>query len=210
MTAPAFKCERPHCPNNVEQSPRGRRRRFCSEKCRKGAARGRVTCPENGLKGLAADDSFEPSFRTKLSNEINGLEEAKNDLQKASLSWERINEVTWRLTDGVTSRTPASSGQWGGYNTRRVLASAIEAGWPLGRTAWYACCGDKSFGPTSLSTAKQAARALLTGAPLPKDDNARLFTGSVDLNRAALMASNTDNASRTETTEDGKRRAQRR
>ena len=198
MTAPAFKCERPHCPNIVEQSRRGRRQRFCSDRCRKRAALGRVTCPENGLKAPTADDSFESNSRTKLSNEINGLEEAKNDLQKASLSWERINEVTWRLTDGEISRTPASFGQWGGYNTRRGLAWAIEAGRPLGRTVWYARCGDKSYGPTSLSTAKQAARALLTSAPLPKDDNAKLFTGPVDLNRAALMASNTDNASLTE------------
>ena len=74
----------------------------------------------------------------------------------------------------------------------------IDVGRPFGKACWYARCGDESYGPTSLSTAKQAARALLTGAPLPKEDNARLFTGPVDLNRAALMASNTDNASLTE------------
>jgi hypothetical protein len=78
------------------------------------------------------------------------------------------------------------------------VAWVINVGWPFGKASWYARRGDNSYGPTSLSTAKQAARALLTGEPLPKDDNARLFTGPVDLNRAALMASNTDNASLTE------------
>ena len=193
----SFKCERSDCNNVVEQSRRGRRQRFCSDRCRKAVARRRVTCPKNLAKAPTADGSFEPNFRTKHSNEINGLEEAKNDLQKASLFWERYNEVTWKLTDGEISRTTASFGQWGGYNTKRGLAWAIDAGWPLGHTAWYACCGEKSYGPTSLSTAKQAARALLTGAPLPTDDNA-VLTGPVDLNRAALMASNRDNASLTE------------
>ena len=44
----------------------------------------------------------------------------KTDLEKAKLFWIEVNDVTWKLTDGEISRTPASFGQWGGYNTERA------------------------------------------------------------------------------------------
>ena len=85
-------------------------------------------------------------------------------------------------TDGKMSRTPASHGQWGGYETERARAWVIEVGWPFGQSAWCARCGDKSFGPTSFVVAKQAAAALVTGAALPEDEHGRSFTGEIDLN----------------------------
>jgi hypothetical protein len=184
MNAPAIKCLRLGCDNNVEQSRRGRRQRFCSDRCRKGAARSRVRCPEIAPKAPTADDPRQTNFRTKLSNKINGLQGQKTPIDKASLRWVKVNDVTWKLTDGERSLTPASHGQWGGYYTERAVAWLMEVGWPFGKTTWYARCGDKSFGPTTFAKAKEAARALITGAPLPQDANAHAFVGPIDLNAA--------------------------
>ena len=134
----SFKCERPACHNLFEQSPRGRRRRFCSDRCSKAFARSRVTCPENAPKAPTADDPSEAHFRTKDRSEISGVQRAKNDLQKSSLYWVRVNEITSKLTDGKMSHTPASHGQWPGYYTERGIAWVSDRGWPFDRPAWYA------------------------------------------------------------------------
>jgi hypothetical protein len=157
---PSFKCERPDCPNVVEQSPRGRRRKFCSERCRKAVARSRVTCPENAPKARTAGYPRGANFRTKHRSEINELQRPKSDRQKPSLSWVRVNEVTWKLTDGKMSRTPASHGQWGGYDTERAIAWVCNRGWSFGRNDWYAYCGKKKIGPTDFNSARAASRAL--------------------------------------------------
>jgi hypothetical protein len=157
------KCERPDCHNVVEQSRRGRRQRFCSDRCRKAAARSRVTCPGNAPKAPTADDPREANFRTKHRSEINDLQRPKNDLQQSSLSWVRVNEITWKLTDGKMSRTPGSHGQWGGYDTERAIAWVINLGWSFGRNDWYAFCGKKKIGPTDFNSARAAARELANG-----------------------------------------------
>lgn len=165
------KCERPNCHNVVEQSRRGRRQRFCSDRCRKAVARSRTACPENAPKGPTADDPREANFRTKHRSEINDLQRPKNDLQKCSLSLVRVNEVTYKLTDGKMSRTPASHGQWRGYDTERAVAWVWNLGWPFGRNDWYAFCGDEKIGPTDFNSAVAAARALANGVqgqPSPK------------------------------------------
>jgi hypothetical protein len=198
MSEQAIRCGNADCSNTIERQRFGRRRKYCSPSCRQAGFRRGGGRNESPVRYPSSQEHETGDFVTKSPSDNNGLQRRKTNLQKASLFWIKVNDITWKLTDGEISRTPESFGQWGGYNTRRGLVWAIEAGWPLGRTAWYARCGEKSYGPTSLSTAKQAARALLTGAPLPKDDNAKLFTGPVDLNRAALMASNTDNAPLTE------------
>jgi hypothetical protein len=132
-------------------------------------------CPVNAPTALIADNPCDPNFRTKPSNEINGLQGLKNKLEKSSLFWVKVNDVTWKLSDGEMSRTPASFGKWAGYNTERALAWVIEVGWPFGRSAWHARCGDKCFGPTDFNKARQASRALVNGAQ-------GSFTGLIDLN----------------------------
>lgn len=119
----------------------------------------------------------------KLDNENNDLQTQKPDLGK---TWVKVNEVTWKLTDGEMSRTSASHGQWGGYNTERGLAWIMDIGWVAGCASWYARCGDKSYGTASFADAKAAARAFVTGAALEKDELA--FAGAVDLNAAAVKA----------------------
>jgi hypothetical protein len=46
-------------------------------------------------------------------------------------SWLGVNAVTWKLTDGEASRTPASFGKWDGFNTerpmRRQFMGTVEA-----------------------------------------------------------------------------------
>jgi hypothetical protein len=97
----------------------------------------------------------------------------KTPLEKAGLYWTKVNDVTWKLTDGRPWRTPASFGQWGGYTTEWPVAWAIDTGWAVGRSEWHAHCGAKVYGPTSFALAKQAAFALATGAPLPYGATAR-------------------------------------
>jgi hypothetical protein len=51
--------------------------------------------------------------------------EPKNLSQKNKLHFERVNEVTFKLTDGEATNVPASYGQWGGYRITKAVASVI-------------------------------------------------------------------------------------
>ena len=135
-------------------------------------------------------DTGRPFFSD--SNAPAGLLEAlarqKTGCEKTDLFWIGVNEVTWKLTDGQMIRTPASHGQWGGFETERAIAWVVDAGWPMGRAAWYARYRDKSYGPTTtVIKAKAAALALVAGAPLENDSGARAFQGAVNLHVAALI-----------------------
>ena len=100
-----------------------------------------VSCNENAPQWVTADSPQIGNFITKVRYENNGLEASQNDLEKAKLFWIEVNDVTWKLTDGGTSCTPTSFGQWGGYNTERAVAWVIEDGWPFAGS-WYARRGD--------------------------------------------------------------------
>jgi hypothetical protein len=170
------------CGSTIQRRSRGRRRRFCSRACQQEAFRSRVSRDETAAEGVIADSPRNASFVTRSVSKNSGLQSLKIDLQKAGLSWIKVNDVTWKLTDGKMSRTPASHGQWGGYETERALAWVIEVGWPFGQSAWHARCGDRSYGPTDFNIAKQAAAALASGRSFPKHGCAKLFNGPVDLN----------------------------
>ncbi len=59
--------------------------------------------------------------------------EPENLSQKTKLHFERVNEVTFKLTDGEVTNVPASHGQWGGYRTTKAVAWVIKiATWPAG------------------------------------------------------------------------------
>lgn len=79
---------------------------------------------------------------------------------KQPLRCERVNEITFKITDGEMTRVPASLGKWGGYNTTKALAWVIN----VGRPAWLALCGDKASGPLPFNEAKAEAIALAKGA----------------------------------------------
>ena len=173
------------CGSAIERRSRGRQRRFCSDACRMQSVRGR-TAGTFGSRNthLGSDTGVGISEHFSATNSISS-EGVNDDLQKpigSSLYWIEVNSVTHKLTDGAMWRTPASPGQWGGFNTERGVAWVINTGCPFGKTAWYARFKDQSYGPSNLETAKQAAMAFAKGAKsFPKRDIARAFTGPVNL-----------------------------
>jgi len=71
-----------------------------------------------------------------------------------------VNEVTWKLTHGEITDTPASHGQWGGYKTTKALAWVIC----VVPGKWLARYSDIVCGPLSLPKAKATAMAMAKGA----------------------------------------------
>jgi hypothetical protein len=108
--------------------------------------------------GYVALDSQQPE--TDFQRADNQPEFRYKSGISGKLVFERVNEVTWKLTDGEKIRTPASHGQWGGYNTTRAVAWVIEVA--PGR--WLARCDDRACGPDTLPSAKKGALAMAKGA----------------------------------------------
>lgn len=105
--------------------------------------------------GGASSDFQAPDFVTQFryKSGISG---------KQSLSCERVNEITFKITNGEMSRVPGSFGKWGGYNTTKALAWVINVG--IASATWLARCSDKVVGPVSFKEAKAAALNLAKGA----------------------------------------------
>jgi len=140
---------------------------------------------ENARMGI--DTGLAYSTQEISTNSIVCKDE-NGDLQKASLYWIEVNEVTHKLTDGVMERVPASHGQWGGFNTERGIAWAMESGGPFKKVAWFARYRDVCYGPTDSETAKQAAVAFTKGATsFPDQGLATTFTGPINLNADPVL-----------------------
>jgi len=93
-------------------------------------------------------------------SENTGLLEAQNRPKNPSrFRFEKVNEVTWKLTNGEITETPASHGQWGGYRTTKALAWVIR----VAPSKWLARYADIVCGPLSLPKAKAAAIAMAKG-----------------------------------------------
>jgi hypothetical protein len=75
------------------------------------------------------------------------------------LKCEKVNEVTFKVTDGELTNVPASHGKWGGYRTTKAFAWIIK----LGPDAWVARCGEQICNPTSFKKAKSQALAMARG-----------------------------------------------
>src|SRR5262245_49874990 len=86
--------------------------------------------------------------------------EPENPSQKANLSFERVNEVTFKFTDGEATNVPASHGQWGGYRTTKAVAWVIN----IAPCQWLARCRNEASGPSSFVEAKASALAMARGA----------------------------------------------
>ena len=107
---------------------------------------------------LASQDVEEPSF----------LEAKKRAPNPSRFRFEQVNEVTWKLTNGEITETPASHGQWGSCRTTKALAWVICVAprkWCVGPRKWLARYGDMVCGPLSLPKAKAAAMAMAKGRP---------------------------------------------
>jgi hypothetical protein len=76
------------------------------------------------------------------------------------LTVERVNEVTFKVTDGEMINTPASHGQWPGFRTTRAAAWIIQAA----PNEWLARKGDQGAGPMPFSEARAVALAMAKGA----------------------------------------------
>jgi hypothetical protein len=86
--------------------------------------------------------------------------EPENLSQKTNLHFDRVNEVTFKLTDGESTNVPASHGQWGGYRTTKAVAWVIN----IARGQWLGRCRDEASGPSSFNEAKANALAMARSA----------------------------------------------
>jgi len=76
---------------------------------------------------------------------------------------EKVNEVTWKLTNGELTNVPAAHGYWSGYRVTKALGWVIDIG--LEKPAWLARVKDECAGPMPLKLAKAAVLAMVKGAP---------------------------------------------
>src|SRR5262245_45087185 len=98
--------------------------------------------------------------RTSQEIEITSdLQAQKRPPNPSRFRFEQVNEVTWKLTNGEITDTPASYGQWGGYRTPKALAWVLR----VSPGKWLARYGDMVSGPSSLPKAKAAAMAMAKG-----------------------------------------------
>jgi hypothetical protein len=106
--------------------------------------------------------------------------------KKKPLRFERVNEVTWKLTDASFTDVPASHGQWGGYRTTRAIAWVME----VGPKQWVARCGDMASHPLPLAEAKRAAmRMVVSGLYDYRVTNA----DAPDLNNLTVQSNRANN-----------------
>jgi len=149
------RCE--HCNEALFESQRGRPQKFCSDKCRQ-AHRKIASSAENGLRYRAGRVKQKIALeRFETTHEF----EPENPSPKTSpLHCERVNDSTFKVTNGELTNVPASHGQWSGYRTTKAVAWVIK----LGPDAWLARCGDQVYGPCSFAEAKTNAIAMAKGA----------------------------------------------
>lgn len=148
-------CE--HCSAVFASSTHGRTKRFCSDRCRQ-AHRKVASTPENGLRYRT--DRVEPKSASQAAD-LRGEFKPEIPSRKTNLCFERVNEITWKFTNGEQTHVPACHGKWFGYRTTKAIAWVIN----VGPHAWLARCGDQSCGPSSFSEAKANATAMAKGAP---------------------------------------------
>lgn len=150
-----LQCE--YCGESLPNKGRGRPQRFCCDRCRQ-AHRKIGAAPENGLgyrtgrvKAKWASEAIETTSEFKPES---------LSLKTSPLRCERINDCTFKVTNGELTNVPASHGQWGGYRTTLVLAWVMN----IAPNAWFARCGEQGCGPSSFNEAKAKAVALAKGA----------------------------------------------
>ena len=125
-------CE--HCGALLPGKTRGRPQRFCSDAHRQ-AHRKIASAPEKGPRYRTG--RLKPKVASQDSDLAREFEPEKLS-EKSLLRFERVNEITFKLTDGELTTVPASHGQWGGYRTTKVVASVINvasgSGWHDAKT----------------------------------------------------------------------------
>ena len=145
-----------HCKKPIQENGRGRPQKFCTDKCRQ-AHRKVAPTAENGLRYRTG--RVKPKVASQ-DLEKTGEFKPKNLSPKTNLRFERVNEATFKLTDGESTNVPASHGQWGGYRTTKAFAWVIN----IARGQWLARCRNEASGPSSFKDAKVNALAMARGA----------------------------------------------
>jgi hypothetical protein len=154
MDARAAHCE--HCGALLSGKSRGRPQRFCSDAHRQAHRKIR----SNGAIGLRyRTGRLKPKVASQASNFASEFE-PENLYPKSQLRFERVNEVTFKLTDGELTNAPASHGKWGGYRTTKAVAWVIN----IAPGQWLARSRDETCGPSSFNEAKANALAMAKGA----------------------------------------------
>lgn len=148
-------------------TPARRSQRTCTEACKKKLARFENRDAKSskaprqvGLYQNAQNHRNAP--RQVIENTTVGVP-VFHDLDRGvPLTFERINEITWRMTDGVKIRH--SGGRvLSGSDQPRSIGWLTDIGWAHGRQAWVARIGDLSYGPTSFAKARKAAVLMAHG-----------------------------------------------
>jgi hypothetical protein len=102
-------------------------------------------------------------------NSIGCAPPKRSEVASPELFWAEINEVTWKLTDGVLARASVS-GTLGPVSSPRALAWVMQVFPWQGHRGWHARLGDWHFGPTTIGRAKSAAEARLSGSWFEPDE----------------------------------------
>ena len=132
MDAFVNRCDR--CNEPMSETKRGRPQRFCSDRCRQ-AHRKIALGAGNVLRYRTG--RLKPKAASQDSDFL-GQSKPENLSRKTKLHFERVNEATFKLTDGEVTNVPASHGQWGGYRTTKAVAWVIN----IAPGQWLARCRD--------------------------------------------------------------------
>jgi hypothetical protein len=195
------KCE--NCGAPLLVNVKGRRRRFCSNKCKLAARRSIAPGAHFGsrktpLQGVSADrpkgqkiqEENQRAARPEMPISENGAPSQDRANEGSSGDhWERVNDVTWKLVGDQQVRVDRSHGQWAGYNTDEAKAWIIEIGWIANQSIWCARVKDSrgnwAFGPSTLSRARSAAVARVNHAPVTLGEGEHIAMGRLDLDKMA-------------------------
>ena len=114
--------------------------------------------PENALRYRTG--RVKPKIASQIIETTSEFEPENLSPKTLSLRCERVNDSTFKITDGELTNVPASHGQWSGYRTTKALVWIIK----LESDAWLARCGDQVCGPSSFGEAKANGMAMAKGA----------------------------------------------
>lgn len=148
-------------------TPARRSQRTCTEACKKRLARSEKRDGKRSFSpsriGLSQRAQKAKNSIGQPIDNINGAVPVFDDLSPSSpLVFERINEVTVKVTDGVKIRHTGGPA-FAGSDQPRAVAWLMDIGWPTGRQAWVARMGELSYGPTTFAKAKRAALLMVRG-----------------------------------------------
>src|SRR6478672_4351277 len=138
-----------HCGAALRLATSGRRKRFCSDRCRLAFSRRGISEQESGVEG----SSGRVVAKTKKCSEMASQPiEAKEIFFHEIRISKNLPPHTYKLTEGIQINVPVAC-NWSGYRTARAF------GWVTSNTAgkWFARCGNRGIGPVDLKTGKAAA-----------------------------------------------------